>query len=125
MGPAIGRDSLAHGRQLCRRLMYVLFLVTWGLNYRRVSLEDKLGVDYRAVTPDAAAALAEVAARELNQLYAERTLGRARRCGLDASLAQAFAAATRARLGHSVLAVPARPKQRSSTSTSARRRSTG
>jgi hypothetical protein len=89
--------------------MYVLFLVTWGMNYRRASIEDKLGVDYRAVTPDAAAALAEVAVRELNQLYPKRTSNLRADDGLDASLAKAFAAA-QTRMGHSVLAVPGRPK---------------
>src|SRR5207247_658480 len=34
-------------------VLYLLFLVAWGLNYRRVRLADKLQFDASAVSPDA------------------------------------------------------------------------
>src|SRR5689334_1591675 len=37
---------------------YLLFLATWGLNYRRVPLREKLPYDESAITADAASAAA-------------------------------------------------------------------
>ena len=38
--------------------LYVLFLLTWGLNYRRERLSDKLQLDSTAISPDAARSVA-------------------------------------------------------------------
>ena len=58
-------------------VLYLAFLAVWGLNYRRVPLEDRLQLSYRAVTPAAAERLARTAVTELNRLYPARqmTLG--------------------------------------------------
>jgi hypothetical protein len=50
---------------------YLLFLVVWGLNYRRMTLEEKLGFDRSRVTSQAAVTLASEAARQLNALHAQ------------------------------------------------------
>jgi hypothetical protein len=50
-------------------LLYLFFLVAWGLNYRRVPLADKLAFDAARVTPEAAAALATRTVESLNRLY--------------------------------------------------------
>ena len=49
---------------------YLFFLLVWGLNYRRMTLEDKLGFDRARVTPQAALTLATEAAHRLNGLHA-------------------------------------------------------
>ena len=54
-------------------VLYLAFLVSWGFNYRRVPLEAKLQVDYRAVTPAAAAWLLRTSVAELNRLFPSRT----------------------------------------------------
>ena len=48
---------------------YVVFLLTWGLNYRRVRLEDKLRFDRSRISADAATALAERSVAQMNALY--------------------------------------------------------
>jgi Protein of unknown function (DUF3810) len=48
---------------------YLIFLVMWGFNYRRVSLEQKLDFDRGRVTHDAVRKLGENAARMLNTTY--------------------------------------------------------
>jgi hypothetical protein len=50
--------------------LYVVFLIVWGLNYRRTPLIDKLPFDRRSVTPDAARALALTAVGRVNDLHA-------------------------------------------------------
>jgi hypothetical protein len=50
--------------------LYVVFLVVWGLNYRRVPLVERLAFDRHAATPEAARSLAETAVAQLNTLYA-------------------------------------------------------
>ncbi len=49
---------------------YLLFLLMWGLNYRRVPLERKLAYDSARVTLDAAARLADRSAAALNAGFA-------------------------------------------------------
>jgi Protein of unknown function (DUF3810) len=88
--------------------IYLAFLMSWGLNYRRITLEDRLGLDSHAVTADAAARLGRTAAIELNRLYPSRT-SLSRSDLVDPALAQSFEEVQR-RLGASRLAVPARPK---------------
>ena len=48
---------------------YLMFLATWGLNYRRLRLVDKLPFDAAAVTPDAARAAGGLAVDRLNALH--------------------------------------------------------
>jgi hypothetical protein len=50
-------------------LTYIIFLLAWGLNYRRVPLREKLDFDASRVTPQTLESLAVVAADELNALY--------------------------------------------------------
>ena len=50
-------------------VVYLLFLVIWGLNYRRVPLEDKLDFDRARVTRERAVALAAESVRRANALY--------------------------------------------------------
>jgi hypothetical protein len=52
-------------------VVYLLFLALWGLNYRRVPLEEKLDFDRARVTRDAAFALASESVRRVNALYGE------------------------------------------------------
>jgi Protein of unknown function (DUF3810) len=54
--------------------LYLVFLCTWGLNYRRVPLADVLGLDAALVTAPAVKDAALVAAGRLNDLY-ERAHG--------------------------------------------------
>jgi hypothetical protein len=87
-------------------VLYLLFLATWGLNYRRVPLEDKLAFDQHRVTREGGEALVARTVASLNRLYAD-----AHRAPtpLDA-LADAFQSADAA-LGARVPIVPARPKE--------------
>src|SRR5690242_6088111 len=48
---------------------YIAFLLTWGFNYRRIRLEDKLQFDSSRISADAAATLAGQAVGQLNALY--------------------------------------------------------
>ncbi len=50
-------------------VLYLLFLTTWGLNYRRVPLTSKLDFAADRVTEDALRAMAEESVRQLNTLY--------------------------------------------------------
>ena len=49
--------------------LYLVFLCTWGLNYRRVPLAEALGLDAVRVTAPAVTDAAIVAAGRLNDLY--------------------------------------------------------
>ena len=48
---------------------YVIFLLLWGFNYRRVSMSQRLVVNGAAPSAEAVRALGEQAVRELNGLY--------------------------------------------------------
>ena len=48
--------------------VYLWFLLAWGLNYQRVPLATRLGLDRSRATPAAAARFAEDTIRELNRL---------------------------------------------------------
>lgn len=87
--------------------MYIAFLVVWGFNYRRVPLEAKLNIDYRAVSPTAAEQLARTAVSELNRLYPRRATSPG---PMNPSLEPALAK-TQAMLGARRPAVPGRPKR--------------
>ena len=86
-------------------VLYLLFLCTWGLNYRRVQLPDKIAFDASRITPAARRALAARTAAELNRLYAP---AHAAPASLD-GLADAFREAQGA-LDAPVAFVPGRPK---------------
>lgn len=51
-------------------LVYLWFLLVWGLNYARPALESRLPYDATRVTPEAVRALAERAVRETNRTHA-------------------------------------------------------
>lgn len=87
-------------------IVYLVFLTTWGWNYRRVPLEDKLAFDGGRVTRDAGEALVARTVSALNRLYAP-----AHRAPTPLNgLAYAFESAAAA-LGARLPIVPARPKQ--------------
>ena len=88
--------------------LYLAFLATWGLNYRRIPLADKLEFEAASVSAAAARALATKAVAEVNRLH--RSAERAEGAGVDPSLAGAFSR-TQAELGVSRTARPARPKR--------------
>ena len=50
-------------------LIYLVFLATWGLNYRRVSMTDRLILDHDAASPQAILELGRIAVKQLNALY--------------------------------------------------------
>jgi hypothetical protein len=88
---------------------YLVFLATWGFNYRRVPLIARVRFDPGAVSADTARALALSTVGRVNDLYPVP----ARESGegaVDASLPDAFAQAQQM-LGVSRLARPARPKR--------------
>jgi hypothetical protein len=86
-------------------LTYIVFLVTWGLNYRRVPLIDRLAFDPARVTRAAASQLGDANADTLNALYARAHAAP----GSIESLAVAFQDAVRA-LGATRPVVAGRPK---------------
>jgi hypothetical protein len=51
-------------------VVYLLFLLAWGLNYRRVPMFEKLVFEPARITPEAKLALGEWAVGELNAQYA-------------------------------------------------------
>jgi hypothetical protein len=84
--------------------IYIGFLVTWGLNYRRVPLEEKLDFDHARITPAAARQLGDLAIDRANALRAQHEQPRS-----SPALDSAFAAALD-RLGTG-RAVPGVPKK--------------
>ena len=92
--------------------IYLIFLTTWGLNYRREPLTAKLDYEPTRITSAALATLSGDAVSRLNRLHA----GAAAEGGwpafdeMPAWLGPAFDAVQR-RLGASPPAVPGRPKQ--------------
>ena len=91
--------------------LYLLFLATWGLNYRRPRLRDTLTYDPSAVTAAAAAATGRLAGERLNALHdAAHAAGWPAPDALDANLSDGFARASRD-AGITREVVPARPKR--------------
>ncbi len=85
-------------------VIYLVFLTTWGLNYRRVPLTEKLAFDAARTTPDAVNRLAARTVDSLNRFYAG-----AHRTPTDlGALARAFQSAQDALHGPQI--VPGRPK---------------
>jgi hypothetical protein len=105
---ALGRWALRTAAAVAT--LYLVFLGAWGLNYRRVPLEQKLPYDATAVTAAAARETAQLAALRLNALYVAAHAALPDDVSIDATLAPAFARATR-ELGARGTTVPARPKQ--------------
>lgn len=90
--------------------LYMAFLASWGLNYRRIALEEKLGFQATRVSTAAAEALAALAAARMNALYAPaHAAGWLTDPVVDRHLASAFSEAERA-LGATRFTVPSRPK---------------
>ncbi len=50
---------------------YLVFLLLWGLNYRRVPLAEKIDYERSRITPEAAVAFADTSARALNAGFRE------------------------------------------------------
>jgi hypothetical protein len=84
----------------------LLFFALWGLNYRRVPLEQRLEYDQQRVTREGAIRLGNDAVREVNALHAAAH----EQDGREPALETAFAAAQRI-LGSRTLAVTGRPKR--------------
>jgi len=91
-------------------ILYLVFLATWGLNYRRVTLMGRVRFDPQAVSASAARVLALTTVGRVNDLYDPTPSGDSGEGVVDASLARAFAQAQQT-LGASRLARPARPKR--------------
>ena len=90
---------------------YVLFLMVWGLNYRRVPLADKLQFEAAAVSSEAANTLARRAVADLNALYRDAHLeAEAMPDAIDSVIAEALARVERS-LKVARPARPARPKR--------------
>ena len=90
--------------------IYVIFLLVWGLNYRREPLTSKLDFDPKRITPDALVELTTNVVKRLNMLYLPaRQLGWARLEEFPSRFAPAFDQAQR-QLGNNRTAVVGKPK---------------
>jgi hypothetical protein len=98
------------GMVVAAAALYVLFMLLWGLNYRRAPLAETLDFEPARVGPESMQTLAATGVAQLNGLHAEaHARGWPAREGLPAHLGPAFVKAQQA-LGRSWLAVPAAPK---------------
>jgi hypothetical protein len=89
---------------------YVVFLLVWGLNYRRVRLADKLRFDPQAISSEAAMSLAIATVDELNALHDRAyEIGWPELLAVDPGLVTSFER-TQRELGATVTAVAGRPK---------------
>ena len=94
-------------------VLYILFLLLWGFNYRRVRMPDRLAIERAAPTPDQVVELGLTAVAQMNSLYAAAHDGDALPEWRDPVLRSAFGEVQRAladapqvepgRLKHSVL----------------------
>ena len=102
-------------------IVYLWFLAAWGMNYRRVPLQEQLAYDSSRLTRDRAVQFARAAVDQVNALRAgSRVRGQGRLVARRRALRRAASAWGRqARRGRR------RRSDRSSSCTSARRRSTG
>ena len=92
-------------------VVYLAFLVTWGLNYRRTALREKVPFDPARITRAAALGLARETVVRLNDTYARAHAdGWTGAREVDSRLAASFAGTTRA-LGLPGTTVPGRPKR--------------
>ena len=91
--------------------LYLVFLLVWGLNYRRVRLLDALAVDAARVTPLAVRDAAMTAADRMNALHARaHAAGWPAADAIDPNLAQALERAA-TDTGRTRAIVPGRPKR--------------
>lgn len=91
-------------------IVYLWFLLGWGLNYARPPIESVVPYDEARVTPGAVRALADHAVREANRTYAPaHAAGFPAIDGVPPSLVAALHAVERD-LGRPERVVPARPK---------------
>lgn len=91
-------------------VLYLLFLLLWGLNYRRAPITTRVDFSPERVTPDAIERLAIEAADRLNELHPQaHARPWARLTDLPAVMGDPFARTQRA-LGLPAVAVPGRPK---------------
>jgi hypothetical protein len=86
--------------------LYLLFLALWGLNYRRLPLEQKLDYEQSRLTSDAAIAFANNAVAQVNAGYAAAHAAGFTKDALEASFAD-----TQIALGALRVAVPGVPKR--------------
>jgi hypothetical protein len=70
--------------------VYLAFLLSWGLNYRRIPMSRRLVLEQGELRPGAAVSLGLRAADRLNALYETAHGGSAERPWLDGSLREAF-----------------------------------
>ena len=92
-------------------VVYVVFLVMWGLNYRRVPIEQKLDFDRTRITEPRAFELAAESVRRLNALHRPAHAVATTHGGVDrAALESSFADGLRA-LGSGRSPSTGRPKQ--------------
>ncbi len=103
------------GRVLARTAVwaaavYLLFFASWGLNYQRLRLVDKVEFDSRRVSDASVRALAEMAVTRLNALHpVAHGKGWPDDREIDSALRSAFDTAQRY-LGATRLVVPGKPK---------------
>ena len=71
--------------------IYILFLLLWGFNYRRVPMPQRLEIDRTAPTSDQVVELGLMAVGQMNSLYAAAHEGTAPPEWQDATLRSAFA----------------------------------
>jgi hypothetical protein len=92
-------------------VVYVGFLVFWGLNYRRTALTSALQFDAQRVTSDAAAQAAALAVARMNALHdAAHAAGFPSADAIDVQLVAGLRTAI-ADIGRGALIEPARPKR--------------
>ena len=90
---------------------YLVFLATWGLNYRRLSVGSRLDFDASRISPAAALMLAFTSVHQVNALYeSAHREPTPQPEDLDRGLADAFSRAQR-ELGSHTRFVPGRPKR--------------
>ena len=107
--PRIGRASSR--TVVAAATVYLLFLVLWGFNYRRVPLPERLSIEHDAPSTDAVVALGHEVAARLNGLYAPaHNSGFHEIPSRNASLRAAFANVQQ-QLGSSSPALPGRLKR--------------
>jgi hypothetical protein len=92
-------------------IVYLWFLVAWGLNYARPPLETTLPYEPANVTSDGVRRLAQRAVDEVNRLHASgHAHGFPASAEMPPALVQSFHGVER-RLGRPLLTVPSRPKR--------------
>ena len=90
--------------------IYVLFLLLWGFNYRRVQMPQRLAIERATPTPDQVVELGLMAVGQMNSLYAAAHEGTPPAEWQDATLRGAFADVQRA-LADAAPAQPGRLKR--------------